>query len=408
MTRTKNRKPGGGRILIPCTVCDKKFGPAKLQRHLLANHVEGVTVELPDRESVSDGQWRAHEGVQKALGVANRAVANTSDPEGALCPQCLPDANDKKWKSPLSLATHIMSKHFNELRDDVGEEHLDTRSKLAGEPEESERVSMTKKRSACEVESPIEAVAKRTKLLCVDMTQKGALVPPSETLPNPPKGVKPATKVEPNLFDTSGKLDANVKRPAQEEAPGPPGEAKKMKFSTLDPREPSSKLPVPGVSTVGNLDNSGNITTPAASHSESSGRREIETASEMTAPVPRTVTGNRPPLTPKANGTKTCAKIGTKPIGNVLSPSGANKSTVEAVALAAAAAASVIATDPAKQPLVTEASPLGGLSKTIVSRGFDMDSGDICDFPSSVERAYYRSSRSSSRRVETGGGSSRR
>lgn len=405
MTRTKKKAPGGGKTLIPCTVCDKKFGlESKLQRHLLLNHVEGVTVELPDRESVSDGQWRAHQGVQKALGVANGAVANTSDPEGVVCPQCLPDASEKKWKSPLSLATHIMSKHCDELSDMDSEENPDAQSNLAGEPEESERVSTTKKRPACEVESPVDDVAKRTKLLCVDMTQKGALVPPSDSLPNPPDAIKQAAKAEPDLLDANGKCDASVKRPAEEEEPGDPGLAKKRKLSTPEGLEGSSKLTSPEQSVAGRPDNPGDPTTPAASQSESSGQGAFETASKVKVSFPRTVTANRPPLTPKASGTKSLAKVGAKPNDSVVSPAGASKSNVDAVALAAAAAASVIATDPAKQPLVSEASPLGGLSKTIVSRGFDMDSGDICDFPSSVERAYYRSSR----KVETGGGSSRR
>lgn len=402
MARTKKNKPGGGKkTLIPCTVCGQKFGLAsKMQRHLLENHVEGVTVELPDRGSVSDGQWRAHEGVQKALGVANAAVANSSDPEGVLCPQCLPDANEKKWKSPLSLATHIMSKHCDELSDAQDKEQLDDGgSKLAGEPEESERVSMTKKRPACDIESPVEDVAKRTKLLCVDITEKGAVAPPSETLPNPPSAVKPTTKAEPDLLDPSGKCNANGKRSAEESVPGTPDEAKKRKLSTPELREPLSKPSLPGQSTTRQADNAEGPTTPAASQSESAGRGINGTAAETKTPGPSTVTANRPPLTPKANGAKASTKAGAKPRGSTVTPATATKSTAEAIALAAAAAASVIATDSAKQPLVSESSPLGGLSRTIVSRGFDMDSGDICDFPSSVERAYYRSSR----KVETGG-----
>lgn len=405
MTRTKKKAQRGVKSLISCTVCDKKFGlESKLQRHLLENHVKGVTVELPDRESASEGQWRAHEGVQKALGVANGALAETDDPEGALCPQCLPDSNEKKWKNPLSLATHIMSKHCDELSDADGNEQVEARSKLAEGLEESERVSTTKKRSARAVESPVEDVAKRTKLLCVDVSQKGALVPPSATLPNPPKAIKPAAKAEPDLVDPVEKRVVTNKRPAEVCSSGILGDAKKPKISSPKPRGVTVKpsLPVPSAArALGEFDGT---TSPPASKAEDTERVTADPESGSKATVPKTVTANRPPLTPKtSSAAKACTEAGAKP-AVTSAPVGTNTAAEDAAALAAAAAATVIATTPTKQTLVAEPSPLGGLSRTIVSRGFDMDSGDVCDFPSSVERAYYRSSR----KLESGGDTTRR
>jgi hypothetical protein len=418
MTRPKKQPVASkaAATLLSCTLCDKSFRlETKLQRHLLEQHVAGVSIAA-ERPHASEGQRRAHDGVKQALSVANVTMAKCSDPAGAVCPQCVPDAKGKKFKTPVDMACHILSKHCEGLSDDDEEDGKESsaadgcdglRAERSGrcretvaQSERSERVSMTRKRSASAVDVPADDVAKRTKLLCVDVSRQNAVAPPSETLPNPPKPAKPPAKIEPAVVDASAacvegpKSKSNLKRAAERVATQEGSDPKKRRLGAAE--KTGLRLTFPALAEK--------ILPASESHVRPSGRP----ANGETKPLP--VTANRPPPTPKPGGSRTDAGGGKSPelsqagVGNHISKK-AGDSRVPSVscgtsaAMAAAATAAVVATAPQPASLIPLSTPLGGLSTRIVPRGFDMDFGDIGDFPSSVERAYYRSSR----KVETGG-----
>jgi hypothetical protein len=451
-----DKKPAA--MLIPCTLCDKSFRlENKLQRHLLEVHVSGVSVPA-EGPQVSDGQRRAHGGVQEALVKANAAMQAATDPAGAFCPVCAPDSKSKRFKTAVDMASHIISKHCQGLSDDDDHDggvaeatgaaadaangatvRRSGRGRAAGPVSEiSERVSTTRKRGAEPVADGygVDAVAKRTKLLCVDVTKPGAVAPPPDTLPNPPRPVQPAAKTEPSVEGDGLKsvrrgAAPDVRGPPAAPGPGPtPGGTAARAAPEARPK-PKEEAAASGKATVGEKRAAAepardagaaavkkvrpfsaqsararapiSLVTPSASTPQTAPAAKstpsapqavaapagLALSASQCAPKRRTTSAGKPPTTPKNLASASKAHSGPRAAAAVAA---AARPLLVSVSAGAAAAAAAVAA-PVAQTVLAELRPLGGLSTKIVSRGFDLDFEAICDFPSSVTAAYYQSSR---------------
>lgn len=360
--------------LIKCTICDVRFGmEAKLQRHLLKVHVVGVSVALPvEGTAVSQEQRRAHMGAAAAIEAANKAMQTN----GA-CPHCLPSKKGKPFSNALDLATHIIAKHFpgeESLSDDeegkdegvsLGAAHAPHRATGVGPiaSEISERLPRgSGKRASLNLNvGNAEARAKRTKLLCVDVSKPTAEVPLSVTLPDPPTARRPQPKLEPCMLEPKSSASAVSGKESRANGSGsmPPGAL------PVDP-EPAPTAPKrPACAEV---------EPPSVARTRQQSRTPPTAMKPPPTPKPPTVAGSSE------------KKAGPSPVG-----SGSSLPAVSAVSAGAVIAPKDALASAASPMFGLPPGPLGELPERVVTRGFDFDFfADVSDFPSSVVKAYYR------------------
>jgi hypothetical protein len=428
--RNPEPPPATNNNMVSCQLCAKPFGkPTKLQRHLLQAHPVDVTIardEVRDNAASSPGgggsgggsgdpppllnedQRRADEGVQAALAAANLAMQIGNTGSGVECPQCLPDNRGRLFKNAIDLASHMISKHNiipsdDDDDSDEEEEQEERKNRASGlvkaatdlnpaeiglrerlvtadartggachrflattagagpsapASEVSEKLTDSRKRGlSIDASAQAGNEAKRTKLLCVDVSNDGAKAPAPRDIPSPALAIVPKPEITIcNLEQDTLVVNPNKGSPANE-AP-----------KDAAPSAPPFEL---GVSAAKKEP------TPVAADT----RRE---------PPVSLARSRSPPALETDEGTK----VSDSHRESVLS-------AVDAVARDILAANQKSAgpgkrasqsTRPAEiQPTLIPVSgnPLASRAQ-FMTKGFDMDFTDICDFPSSVHPAYYR------------------
>jgi hypothetical protein len=391
--------------MVACQLCAKPFGkPTKLQRHLLQAHPVDVTIARdgratsPGGPALNEEQLRADEGVRAALAAANLAMQISNTGSGVDCPQCLPDKRGKIFKNAIDLASHMIIKHNIIPRDDdsdddeesvqqgldlfsvAARQHLIADAEVAtrraaetcpalAASEISEKFA-SRKRTLPDISSAGADGAKRTKLLCVDVSNDGAKAPiPREAVhPIPSLIPKPELKVCSTSVGSLEPGSTSDKGADLASAEKPPGLAR------VTPEESThgNRVVKEELNDAGALRGETNLPTRAEE-----AMQEKEKAT--------TATSKKPPVTPK-----TAESYRESVLSAV--------DTVALEILAAKQAAMRSVKGVTRPTLQTEAlpslipvtgNPLASRAK-FMTVGFDMDFTDICDFPSSVHRAYYR------------------
>lgn len=261
-------KPGTKQVtvaLVSCQLCEKSFRKrSKLQRHLLQDHPVDVTI-LRGRSPIdrvwSEEQRKADEGVQEALAAANKAMACNIDGKGVCCPQCLPQKMEKLFLNVVDLASHMIGKHniissdSDSDGDDEGTSDREQKSTLISEPCVSREYTNYSKLDECTTEvsekkllskrtlpGSTEMPVKRTKLLCVDVTNDGAVPPVSSNV-----GASKALvmKVEPVVAKREENGCDPPKLPSKRHAADSSLDHGLTKKAKCEPRDTQAKLSFP-------------------------------------------------------------------------------------------------------------------------------------------------------------------